>query len=215
MEKVAVIGLGRFGTTVVEELVRLGHDVLGIDQDEHIVNSIVGSATHALILDSSNKDALIKAGLKTFNIVVVGIGENIEASILTTLILKELGVKNVISRAISKYHGVILEKIGADRIVYPESEIGKKVARSIVIPDLIDFIELGSELSIAEMLVSKNMVGKSLVDLQLRNKYNVNIVAIKRGDQINSSPGPDDVLLEGDSYLVSGHPQNISRLKDA
>ncbi len=215
MEKVAVIGLGRFGIGVVQELMQIGYDVLAIDKKELMVNEVVDSVTHALILDSTNKDALIQAGLKTFQTAVVGIGENVEASILTTLMLKEIGVEKVISRAITNYHGIILDKIGADKIVYPENEIGIKVARAIANPDLIDFIEFGDRLSIAEMQVSDNMAGKSLSELQLRNKFNVNVIAIKRGAQTNGTPGPDDVFERGDTFLVSGTPKNISQLKNA
>ncbi|MFH1538773.1 MAG: TrkA family potassium uptake protein [bacterium] len=215
MKKVAVIGLGRFGITVARELMKMGFDVLAIDQDEQMVNRVVDSVTHALILDSTNRDALLNAGLKTFQTAVVGIGENIEASILTTLLLKEMGVEKVIARAINNYHGIILEKIGADKIVYPEDEIGVKTARAIANPGLIDFMEFGSELSIADTTASENMVGKTLSELQLRNKFGINVIAVKRGEKINGAPGPDDTITEGDVLLVSGAPKNISQLKNA
>lgn len=212
MKKAAVIGLGRFGGAVALELSKIGFEVLAIDNDERMVNEIVDMVTHALIMDSTHREALIDAGLKNFGVAVVGIGENIEASILTTLLLKEIGVPKVIARALNPYHGMILEKIGADKIVFPEGEMGTKLAKSIANPELIDFLEFG-DISIAELIAADNMIGKALDELQLRNKYNVNVVAIKRAGKINASPGPKDILVRGDELLVSGHPEDIAKLK--
>ncbi|MEW6203148.1 MAG: TrkA family potassium uptake protein [bacterium] len=213
MKKIAVIGIGRFGSTLVKELSKMKFEVLAIDNDEQRVNEILPFAAHGLILDSSNINSLIDAGLKTFDTVVVGIGENIESSILTTLLLKEIGVKNVIARALNNYHGLILSKIGADKIVYPEQETGIKLAKIIASPILIDYIEMADGFAIVEMNVPDNMCNKPLSELELRAKYGINVVAIKRGSEINRIPGGNDILKKNDIILVSGQIDNISKLK--
>ncbi|MEW5945240.1 MAG: TrkA family potassium uptake protein [bacterium] len=215
MKKVVVIGMGRFGHAVCIELTKLGIEVLAVDSDESAVNEIVDHVTHALIMDATNREALADAGIMNFKTAIVGIGHNVEASILTTLMLKEIGVENVTARAINRYHGLILEKIGADRIIYPEAEMGRKLARSITNPDLIDFLDFGESFSIVEVLASENMIGKTLRELQLRNRFGINVVAVKRGGRINGAPGADDALKNGDELLVSGPPENISKIKKA
>jgi len=213
MKKIAVIGLGRFGSTLVKELAKMRFETLAIDEDEEKINEVTDFVTHALILDSTNINALADAGLNTFDTVVVGIGQNVQASILTTLLLKEIGAKNVIARAINSYHGMILEKIGADKIVYPEQETGIKLAKIIATPMLIDYIEMADGFAIVEINAPENMHGKTLSELQLRTKHGINVVAIKRGAQTSKIPSADDKIEKNDILLISGPIDNISKLK--
>ncbi|MDQ0257302.1 trk system potassium uptake protein TrkA [Evansella vedderi] len=209
-----VIGLGRFGGSVCKELVNQGHEVLAMDTDEEKVNIYANIATHAVVANSTDESALKSLGIRNFDNVVVAIGDNIQASILTTLVLKEMGVKNVLVKAKNDYHHKVLEKIGADQIVHPEMDMGRRVAQQMSDEKVIDFIELSDEYSIVELIATAKIEGKTLIDLDIRAKYGVTILAIKKGDDINISPQPDYEICFGDLLIVIGHNKDIRRFED-
>lgn len=197
-----VIGLGRFGMSVAETLTSLGHDVLAIDKDEQIIQDISDKVTHAVQLDATDEYALRTLGVRNFDVAVVTVGENVQASIMITLILKEAGVKFIICKGQTEIHKKVLLKIGADRVVLPEKDMGVRVAHNLVTSNLLDFIELSPDYSIMEMEVPEAWVGKKIKDLDVRANYGINIMAIKKGDDINISPAADDVI-DNDSIIVS------------
>ncbi|MCD8508652.1 MAG: TrkA family potassium uptake protein [Bacillus sp. (in: Bacteria)] len=209
-----VIGLGRFGGSVCNELIVQGHEVLAIDTDEEKVNNYANVATHAVVANSTDENTLRSLGIRNFDNVVVAIGDNIQASILTTLLLKELGVKNVLVKAKNDYHHKVLEKIGADQIVHPEMDMGRRVAQQMSDEKVIDFIELSDEYSIVELIATRKIEGKTLVQLDIRAKFGVTILAIKKGEEINISPEPDYEILAGDLLIVIGHNKDIRRFED-
>jgi len=208
----AVIGLGRFGTSLALTLSDQGHDVLCIDVDETKVQDIADMVTHAVQADSTNEEAMRQLGITNFDTVVVAIGQDIHRSILTTLILKELGVNRVVAKAQTELHGKVLAKIGADKVVYPERDMGVKVAESLTADNIVDVIELSAEYRIAEVVVPEQMQGKSLLQLNLRQRYHVNVIAIRRGDKTNIAPMADEVLEQGDLLAVIGRYEDIQRL---
>ncbi|MFD1849202.1 potassium channel family protein [Oceanobacillus bengalensis] len=209
----AVIGLGRFGGSICKELSEEGMQVLAIDKDEDRVNGYKNIASHAVILDSTDEDALKEIGISNFEHVIVAIGENIQASILTTVILKDLGVRKVTVKAQNDYHEKILTKIGADKIVHPERDMGKRLAHNFISSNILDYLELSDDHSIAEVKAGMKMVGKSLIDLDIRARYGCNVVAIKQGRDINVSPRADALLKEDDVLIVIGADIDLSRFE--
>lgn len=198
----AVIGLGRFGMSVAKTLTELGNDVLAIDKDEAKIQDISDKVTHAVQLDATDEYALRTLGIRNFDVAVVTVGENVQASIMITLILKEAGVKYIICKGVTDIHKKVLLKIGADRVVLPEKDMGIRVAHNLVSSNLLDFIELSPDYSIMEMEVPEAWVGKKIKDLDVRANYGINIMAIKNGDNINISPSADDVI-DDNSIIVS------------
>ncbi len=210
----AVVGLGRFGGSICKELSRQGMEVLAIDTDEHKVNEYKNIVTHAVVADSTDEQALKSLGIRNFEHVIVAIGDNIQASILTTLILEELGVKHITVKAQNDYHEKVLSKIGADKIVHPERDMGVRIAHNIVSKNVLDYLELSEEYSIVELVAGNIMHGKSLVELNIRAKYGCNIMAIKRNEKINVSPMANEKILKGDILIVIGADKDIHRLEE-
>ncbi|MBR7553523.1 potassium channel family protein [Allobacillus sp. GCM10007491] len=208
-----VIGLGRFGGSVCLELAREGFEVLALDRDEDRVNEFKDIATHAVIGDSMDEQTLIDLGFKNIDHVIVAIGDNVHASILTTLILEELGIKRITVKAQNDYHEKILNKIGADHVVHPERDMGKRIAHSIVSSNILDYIELSDEYSVVEVKVGSKMNDKTIQELDVRARFGCNIVAIKRGKDVNVSPMADEVLKLGDILIVIGSDKDISRFE--
>lgn len=202
----AVIGLGRFGTSVARTLWKLGQEVLAIDTDEERLKYVAPEVTHTLMADTTDEHVLKSIGITNFDVVIVAIGqENVQATIFTTQLLKELGVRYVVAKALNKMEGRVLEKVGADRVVYPEREMGKRVAHNLVYPNLVDYIELPQGFRITEMIAQRGLFGKNLKSFNFRTKYNINIMLIKRASgEVLFTPGPDDVILEGDVLVVAG-----------
>ncbi|MGE5484892.1 MAG: potassium channel family protein [Ignavibacteriales bacterium] len=214
MAEYAVIGLGRFGAAVAGSLDSLGHSVLGIDKDEHAVNAASAYTTKAVQCDATDEQNLKALGLRNFDTAIVAIGD-LQASILVTLILKELGVKEVVAKASNEHHGKVLYKIGADRVVFPEREMGMRVAHNISSVNILDMIELSPEYSIVELTATKALIGKSLKDLDLRNRYQINVIAIRRGREINLTPNRDDTIKEGDTVVMVGKNDRLRELEEA
>ncbi|HHV83185.1 potassium channel family protein [Tepidanaerobacter syntrophicus] len=213
MKQFVVIGLGRFGFSLAKTLYELGHDVLGIDNDEEIVQSVAESITHAVKADATDENALKALGVRNFDVAVVSIGNDIQSSILVTLILKEMGIKYVVAKANSELHGRVLKKIGADRIVFPERDMGIRVAHNLTLSNILDYIELSPEYSIIEISALPAWYDKSLRQLNMRTKYGLNVIAIKRNGNIIISPNGDDMILRGDILAVVGHKDDIENIE--
>ncbi|MCP3030654.1 TrkA family potassium uptake protein [Halobacillus sp. A1] len=209
----AVIGLGRFGGSICRELSREGMEVLAIDLDEDKVNEYRDIAAHAVIADSTDENVLKELGIRNIDHVIVAIGDNIQASMLTTLMLKELGIKTITVKAQNDYHEKILNKIGADHVVHPERDMGKRIAHSIISNNILDYIELSDDHSVVEVKAGSKMSGRSLVDLDIRAEYGCNVVAIKRKKEVIVSPMATEEILENDILIVIGADKDISRFE--
>lgn len=210
-QEFAVIGLGRFGSSVARTLAELGHSVLGVDTDEHRVQEIANEITHAVQADCTDEQTVRSLGLRNFDTVIVAIGQDLEASILVTLLLKELGVKNVVAKAATESHGKVLERVGADRVVFPEKDMGAKVARFLAQSNIMDFIELTPDVSVVEFS-PRDGFGKTLKDLDLRARFHVTVMAIRRGKEVLVSPLADVPLKDGDILVAIGKNESIDRL---
>lgn len=209
----AVIGLGRFGTSVARTLYDLGHNVLAVDVDEAKVQALANQVTHVVQADGTDELALRALGIRNFETVVVSIGQDLEASILVTLMLKEMGVATVVAKAASDAHGKVLERVGADRVVYPEKDMGARVARFLAESNILDYIELTPHVSVIEFAVANMMHGKTLREIDLRAKYGVTVLAIRRGDKVRISPPGDEPLRPGDILVAIGENENIEKLQ--
>lgn len=210
----AVIGLGRFGSSVADTLYNQGYEVLAIDVDEERVQTFSNEVTHVVQADTTEEEALRALGIWNFDVVVVAIGEDIQANLLTTLLLKELGVKYIVAKAQNPLHGKMLEKIGADRVIYPERDMGQRVAHNLVSTNVLDYIELSPELGIVEVTAPEIFEGKTLAETNLRAEFGINVVAIKRGDKIQIPPQPDHLINKGDVLIVVGGNKGIRRLEE-
>ena len=206
-----VIGLGRFGGSIVRELILQGANVMAIDSSQERVDDFAQIATQAIVADTTDESVIKSLGLWNFEHVIVAIGEDIQSSILTTLILKELGVPQITAKANNDYHEKVLRKIGADFVVHPERDMGIRIANNMLSNNVLDYLELSDKHSIMEIRVSDRIAGRSLVDLDIRAKYDINIVGIKRGEQILISPSPTDPILIGDILLVIGADVDLNR----
>lgn len=209
----AVIGLGRFGGSICKELSREGMEVLAMDLDEDKVNEYKDIASHAVIADSTDENVLKELGIRNIDHVIVAIGDNQQASILTTLMLKELGIKKITVKAQNDYHEKVLNKIGADQVVHPERDMGKRIAHNIISNNVLDYLELSDDHSVVEVKAGKKMIGKTLVDLDIRARYGCNVVGIKRNKEINVSPLASEVILEEDVLIIIGEDKDISRFE--
>ena len=213
MKQIAILGLGRFGRALARTLVEMGHDVMGVDANEAVVEKMAPVLTNCVQADVMDEQTLLSLGVTNFDIVVVGIGNSdMQASIFTTLMLKEMGVEHVVCKVSSKKHARLLLKLGADRVVYPERDMGMRFAHSIAQSDVLEFIELSEEYSMMEINAPKYLIGKSLKESDVRSKYNINIVAIKRGKKIMVNPSPDAVLEQGDVLLAIGETKALTKL---
>lgn len=208
----AVIGLGRFGATIALSLVEHGASVLGIDHDPQIVQGFADHLTHTVSLDSTDEEALREVEIAHFHTVVVAIGSNFEGSVLTTVALKQLGVKNVVCKATTERQAEVLLRIGADRVILPEVEAGQRLALELSAPELIDLIPVSDDYSVAEVRVPDALVECSLGKANLREAFGVNVLAIRRGAQTTISPPPNLVLAEDDILVVLGPDESIDRI---
>ncbi|MCR1949688.1 MULTISPECIES: TrkA family potassium uptake protein [unclassified Clostridium] len=208
-----IIGLGRFGSSIAKTLYSLGNDVLAIDRDEDIVQEIADSVTHAVQLDATDENALRALGIRNFDVAVVTIGDNIQSSIMATLLVKELGVKYIIAKGHSDLHAKVLYKIGADRVVLPEKDMGVRVAHNLVSANILDYIELSEDYSVMEIQALDEWSGKTLNELRLRSKYGINVMAIKRGDDVNLSPSAEDIVEDNDVIVAIGSAEDLNRLE--
>lgn len=209
-----VIGLGRFGKSVAKTLYALGHDVLAIDSSETEVQAIAHEVTHAVQADARDEETLKALGVRNFDVAVVAIGADIESNILITVMLKELGVKYVVAKAQSTLHGKVLERVGADKIVYPEKDMGIRVAHNLVTSNVMDYIELLPDCSIVEIIAPTKFVNKTLGELNLRAKFGISIMAIKKGDLIIVAPGAEAKIEDGDTLIILSNNESLAKLPE-
>ena len=209
---VLVIGLGRFGTAAALELMALGHDVLVVDQDEARVNDLAADVTHAVQTDASDEDALRSIGAAEFQHAIVAMSGNSEASIFATMALKNLGVGNVVAKAASALHGRILERIGADRVVYPEREMGTRVGHTFSIPNVIDYIDVAPKFGIVKVHPPAAFVGQTLRELDMANRYRLTPIALRRGGEVTVNPQRDEKIQANDELILIGLDEGLERL---
>lgn len=214
IKQYAVIGLGRFGTSVARKLHEAGKEVLGIDIDELKVEDAEYFITHGIVADTTEEKALKSIGISNFDCVIVAIGNDMQSSILTVSILKELGIKKIIAKALGKRHGQILDKVGADWIIYPERDMGERVANQLLSPNMLNYIELSKEFSLEEIMIPSKMAGKNLRELDLRAKYGVSVIAIVRNSEIIFSPLPEQMIEKEDLLVVIGNRKNLTKFSN-
>jgi trk system potassium uptake protein TrkA len=214
MRSFVVIGLGSFGYSVALNLSLLGHEVLVISDNEDMVNKISGHVTSAIIGDATDEDVLKSLGVANFDAAVVAIGENIKASILITLNLKDLGVNFVVAKAGDTMHAKVLSKVGADKVVNVEGEMGIRIARSLVSENFFDYLELSKDYSIIEILSPQKWAGKTIKDIDIRAKYSLNVIAIKTEEGINVSPTALDIINEGNVLVMLGSNDKINSFNE-
>ncbi|WP_270164998.1 potassium channel family protein [Paenibacillus sp. SYP-B4298] len=210
-----IIGLGRFGSSIAKELMTLGHEVLGIDSDEERVDEMSPILTHCVVADSTDEEVLRSLGVRNFHCGVVSIGDDIQSSILTAILLKDLGVKQVVAKAMNELHGRVLEKIGVDRVIYPERDMGIRVAHQLVSPNLLDYIELSKEYTIVELAVPKCLSGMTLHNLNPRARFGCSIVAIHKPQGMIIAPAAQDVLAEKDVMVIIGTNEQIEQFEQS
>lgn len=214
MSEFAVIGLGKFGAAIAKELSAQGKQVLAVDLNEDRVNAVAEFTTHAVIADASDEQAMSAIGIKNFDAVIIGMGANMQASILTTLICKEQGAQFIVAKANSKKHKEVLVKIGADLVIEPEVEIAKKLAVQLVTPHLNDIMVLDDYFTIAETEVPERWADRTLIDIDMRRKFGVTLLLIKSGEKVISSPTGDSYLRLGDTIVIGGESEKISKFID-
>jgi len=210
MKQFIVLGLGRFGSAVATTLVELGYEVLGVDNDEERVDELKDKITQAVQADITEERALKELGVNNFDTAIVGIGGDLETSILVTMMLKEMGLKYIIAKAQNNLHAKVLEKIGVDKIVFPERDMGRRIANNLVTPNIKDNIELEPDYSISEIEALPEFENKTLSQLDLQNKYGINVLAIKRGNRFNISPQLKDIIKKDDFLIVIGETKKIT-----
>ncbi|MGN0802111.1 MAG: potassium channel family protein [Candidatus Faecivicinus sp.] len=201
-KQVLVIGLGRFGSAIAQTLCEDGVQVMGIDRRMDLVEEMRDSLTQAIQADSMDRDAMAALGVGEFETAFVTMGSDVKASCVTTMLLKELGVKHVVAKASDDFHGRMLEKLGADKIVFPERDMGKRIAHNLVSGNLLEYIELSPDFSMAEILADPAWSGRTLSELHLRDQLGINVVAVRSGEKFNPLPTSGTVIQEGDIMLV-------------
>lgn len=213
-ESYAVIGLGQFGSSICDALVQAGQEVLAIDSNEEVINEYADSVMRAVIADAQDEDVLRDLDIGSFDHVYVSIGKNVEASIMVTLIAKELGAKDVICRAENANHARVLEKIGADQVVRPEHDLAKRIVFQQLNPGVIDYVQLSKEVTLAEVNINNpKFFGKTLDELDFRNRFNVNVIIIVNADdEVNQMPQASDVIKPHDKITVVGDLKDIKKL---
>jgi trk system potassium uptake protein TrkA len=215
----AVIGLGRFGSAIASTLAALGHDVIGIDANEENVEQMSDVISYAAQLDATDEKALRAAGIQDVDVAVISIGENIESSVLVVMLVQELGIKTIIAKATTPLHGRILEKLGVSRVIFPERDMALRVAHSLVVPNVLDYIELSRDFSIVEVPAPPEFAGHTLRQLAIRSRFGLTLIAIRRkagdgsGETTNIAPSADDVILAGDVLALLGSNERLTELE--
>ncbi|QBO36296.1 TrkA family potassium uptake protein [Periweissella cryptocerci] len=207
----AIIGLGRFGGSLLKKLSDANQEVLGVDSNEQVVQDYMDIATHTAIADGQDEDALRDLDIASFDHVIVSIGHNIQANILTTILVKDLGAKHVVAKAETDVHAKVLERIGADLIVHPEAEMGRRVAHQLMTPNILNFIDLSDDYSLAEVRINNpKFAGVTLSEIDLRNKFGLNVIAVRHGNNdVVVTPGPDEKIALNDILSVIGRNKQI------
>jgi len=226
MKQFVVIGLGRFGSSIAKSLSEKKFDVLAIDEDENRVKQMEGTVSQAVVMDATDEKALKELGVADFDTAIVSMGETVEDSIMITLSLKEMGLRQVIVKAKSELHAKILKRVGADRIVFPEREMAERLADSLASPKIFDFIELSETHGIIEIVSPKKFIGKTLSGLKLREKYKASVIAIKRKvpfsqpdgstdfkEEVIIGPGGENEVISGDVIILLGANVDLEKIE--
>ena len=207
-----IIGVGRFGSAVAQTLYDLGQEVVVVDENEDALQDVMNSVTHAALLDATDEAALARLGVNSFDYVVVAIGGNLEASILATVAAKSGGARHVICKVNSQLAARVLASVGADEVVRPEHDMGTRLARQLVSPDIVDAFNLGENHGVIELEAQTNLCGR-LADLRLPNRFGVQVIAVNRESQLQVTPGADFVLEPGDHVVLIGSNDGIAKLR--
>ncbi len=213
-QEFAVIGLGRFGVSLAHKLTELGHNVLGIDKDYALVQTIADDIAQAVSLDAANEMALKAAGIAAFNTVIVAIGEDFEANLLITSALKSVGVKHVICKTNTDRQRAILLRIGADQVIQPERDRGERLAMELSVPTMLEHVPMGAHHSIAEIKLPKRYESQSLAQSNLRQRYGLSVLVIRREDTLIVAPPSNAILQKGDVLVVLGENDSIAKVSD-
>ena len=208
-----VVGLGAFGASIARTLCQLGAQVLAIDKDMAKVEEVRDAVTQAARVNAADDDAMSSLGLEDFDTAYVTMSSDIKASCVAVLLLKEKGVKHVVAKAQDDFHARMLRKLGADKIVFPERDAGKRMAQNAVSGHLLEHIDLSNDYSILEIHAHRKWYGKSLRELDLRGRLSINVIAVRSGEKFDAMPGPDLVISEGDVLLVVASEENIPKLE--
>ena len=206
-----VAGLGLFGTSVAVTLQGLGYDVYALDSDESIVQNLSMQLPYVVCGDASDKKTLQSLPLEDVDVAVVAIG-NVERNMMATMLLKELGIKQVVSKAINSLHGAMLSKIGADKVIFAERDMGERLAHNLISAGVMDYIELSSEISVMSLPIPTEFIGKNLIEADLRRRYDVNVVAIKRDGRTIVNPKAQEVFQPEDEIIVLGTHEGVKRM---
>ncbi len=208
-----VFGIGRFGSALCKSLSEMGHEVLAVDSEEEHIRSITPYVTQALQMDATDEEALHSLGVRNFDAVVVSIGDNLRDSIMVTLLCKDLGAKYLVAKATDEVHARMLKKMGADRVVFPERDMGVRVAKTLVSPRLLDLINLTGDYMMADIAVPASWIGHSLKELDIRKRYNVSVLVVHRDADVMMNLTADTQFLKGDDLLIMGHRSDIERIE--
>ncbi len=215
-KRICVIGLGRFGTGVATELYQAGHDVLVIDRDEEKVQSMLGHVTYAINMDATAENALSNVGLAEYDVVILALGdENVEASILVAMVLRDLGISMIVARASTQLHGAALTRVGVSKVVYPEEESAKRLAHVEFSPEILDFMEVMTNVGISKVRPLPHMVRKTMEEVGLAGNHGDNpltIIGLRRGRQLILNPASDETIVPGDVLLVAGASNQVARV---
>ncbi len=206
-----VAGLGRFGESVAVTLDQMGYDVMAMDKDEDVVQDLSDQLGYVVCADASDEKNLNAIGAGNADVAVVAIGD-LSASLLTTLLLKDMGVKRIVVKALDELHGKMLQKIGADKIIYSEKEMGIRVAHNLTSPGIVDYIEMNNNITVVTIHIPEDWIGKTLIDLDVRRKYHITVVAIRRQKENFINPRPDMVMQAGDMLVILGDTSSVKEI---
>lgn len=209
----AVLGLGRYGSSVAKELARCGAEVLAVDRDAELVNNLSGEIPVCKCADFTDPYVIKQLGISNFDVVVIASGGSLEVSVLATMLCKEAGVETIIAKCSSEMHRKILSKVGADKVLLPESESGTRLAKNLLSAGFADIMELDDNVSIIELDILSDWIGKSLIQLDLRKKYDINVIAFKKDGKISVSINPSEPLTEGSKLIIIADTRNLTNLK--
>lgn len=210
----AVLGLGRFGTSLAVSLCKRGHEVLAVDQDQSLVDEIAPFVTQAVCANAAEEGVLAALGVRNCDAAVVAIGQDVRSSILVTVLCKELGIGTVVAKATDALHAAVLQKVGADRVVFPERDMGQRVALSLERKNFIDVIDLNAEYRLMELTAPEKWCGRTLKLLDVRRRWGVNVIAIQRSGRFIVSPGADETICRDDALLVLGKSSDMDMIDE-
>lgn len=209
----AVFGLGRYGRAVAEELVKNGADVIAIDRNEELVNDAAQSIPVCKCADVTDPEVIDKLDIADVDVVIIAMANNLESTVMAITLCREVGVKTVIAKCVEEMHGKIFERVGADRIVFPEKEAGTRLGKNLLSSGFVDIVELSKDVSMVELDMKPQWVGKSLIELNLRKKYSINVVSVLKGEEVITSIDPEMPLTENMKLIVIADVNKLERLK--